>query len=133
MDSDDVRRRRHTQFVWLHRERFGSNAAALARALGKDAPYVRFRLHPEKPGGRWIGERLAREIELKLDLGDRWMDGPADGLHSALDDWRLQASARSQRVIDQLTLLARKNELSDADWALIEDLAARFRKKEPPK
>lgn len=51
------------------------------------------------------------------------------GLEQALTDWRLQASTRSAQVIDQLTLLARKNELRDEDWQLIEQIAARFRKR----
>lgn len=48
---------------------------------------------------------------------------------AALQDWRLQASARSQKVIDQLTLLAKKNKLRDEDWELIEQLVLRFTQK----
>ncbi|MGV8823987.1 helix-turn-helix domain-containing protein [Methylibium petroleiphilum] len=49
------------------------------------------------------------------------------GLSVALQDWRLKASPRSLAVIDQLTLLAKKNQLKDDDWLLIEQLAARFK------
>lgn len=48
---------------------------------------------------------------------------------AALNDWRLRASARSVAVIDMLTALAKKNELRDEDWQLIEDLAARLHKR----
>jgi hypothetical protein len=75
MDDEDVRRTRHSRLMQLYKERFEENAAALARALGKEPAFIRFRLQPEKPGGRWIGEKLAREIEQKLELPDRWMDG----------------------------------------------------------
>ena len=53
----------------------------------------------------------------------------APDLAAALNDWRLQASARSQAVIDQLTMLAQKNALRDEDWELIEQMAARFLKR----
>ena len=46
----------------------------------------------------------------------------------ALADWRTIASPRSAQVIDNLSLLAKKNELRDEDWVLLEQLAARFRK-----
>jgi hypothetical protein len=44
----------------------------------------------------------------------------------ALQDWRLKASSKSQEVIDQLTLLAKKNKLRDEDWLLIEQMVQRF-------
>lgn len=46
-----------------------------------------------------------------------------------LDSWRLQASSRSQQVIDNLILLAQKNELREDDWDLIEHMAARMRRR----
>lgn len=52
--------------VW--QSRFGGNINALARAIEKDRNQVRVTLHPDKPGGRWIGEELAREIEAALKL-----------------------------------------------------------------
>ena len=45
---------------------------------------------------------------------------------SGLENWRLQASSKSQEVIDQLTLLAKKNKLRDEDWLLIEQMVQRF-------
>lgn len=50
-------------------------------------------------------------------------------LHNALEDWRLQASARSLVAIDLLTAAAKKNKLRDEDWHLIEQLALRFSQK----
>lgn len=56
-----------------------------------------------------------------------WLGG--DEIVSALEDWRLQASSRSQAVIDSLTLLAKKNKLRDEDWLLIEQMVRRFAQK----
>ena len=53
----------------------------------------------------------------------------SEELVSALEDWRLQASSRSQAVIDTLTLLAKKNKLRDEDWLLIEQMVQRFAQK----
>lgn len=53
-------------------------------------------------------------------------DFAAEHIVSALQDWRLQASSKSQEVIDQLTLLAKKNKLRDEDWLLIEQMVQRF-------
>lgn len=83
--------------------------------------------------------RLAAEIErLHQALGEGVgvagrVDAPTDAgrqhsaAEAALSDWRLKASARSREVIDTLILLAQRNQLSDDDWSLIEQLAARFR------
>lgn len=62
-----------------------------------------------------------------------WLGAEAEpdnaSLMDALQDWRLQASTRSVAVIDQLTLLAKKNKLQEADWLLIEQLVQRFSQK----
>jgi len=60
-----------------------------------------------------------------------WLDAESDGASNssllvALQDWRLQASSKSQEVIDNLTLLAKKNKLRDEDWQLIEQMVIRF-------
>lgn len=49
-----------------------------------------------------------------------------EALISNLQDWRLQASSKSQEVIDNLTLLAKKNKLRDEDWQLIDQMVHRF-------
>lgn len=87
---------------------------------------------------------LARQIEKKLGLPTGELDKPLppfdedelfgteqanQSLVNNLQDWRLQASSKSQEVIDQLTLLAKKNMLGDADWLLIEQITHRFVKK----
>lgn len=48
-------------------------------------------------------------------------------IEETFSDWRLQASPRSLETINKLALLAQKNELSDEDWKLIDQLASRFR------
>lgn len=61
----------------LHRllaSRFNGVIARFAEGIGKDANQARFILYPEKPGGRWLGERLARQIERKLGLPDGYLD-----------------------------------------------------------
>lgn len=55
--------------------------------------------------------------------------GTTDDLLHNLQDWRLQASSKSQEVLDQLTLLAKKNMLRDEDWQLIEQITRRFMRK----
>lgn len=72
-----------------------------------------------------ISPRLAEEVKA---AASRTNTGDA-ALVSKLEDWRLQASDRSQKVIDQLTLLAKKNKLGEDDWILIEQLVQRFSQK----
>lgn len=59
-----------------------------------------------------------------------WLDAdtdtPSDDLLNALQDWRLQASSKSQEVIDSLILLAKKNKLRDEDWQAIDTMVLRF-------
>ena len=58
--------------IW--QDRFNGKIAALARALGSSANQVRFYLNPEKPGGRWMGEDFARDIERILGLERNYLD-----------------------------------------------------------
>ena len=67
--------------------RFKGVKSALARSLDKDVNQTRFILHPEKAGGRWIGEKQAREIEGSLGIDKGWLDIDHD-----LDDKELQSS-----------------------------------------
>lgn len=68
-----------------------------------------------------------RPLAWWLDLGaDAGSTGAQEKLVTALQDWRQLASSRSQEVIDQLTLLARRNALTDDDWKLVEQLVRRF-------
>jgi hypothetical protein len=75
METQDIRLAR---FRLLWERDYGKNIAALARAIKKDKNQVRFYLNPEKPGGRWMGEDMAREIEITLNLGTGWMDRESD-------------------------------------------------------
>lgn len=62
-----------------------------------------------------------------LDASDTAPPPASDNLLlTNLQDWRLQASPKSQEVIDQLTLLAKKNKLRDEDWLLIQQMTRRF-------
>lgn len=54
---------------------------------------------------------------------------PTSHIQQVLNDWRLQASSRSQQVLDNLILLAKKNELRDEDWQLIEQMATNMRRR----
>jgi hypothetical protein len=72
-----------------------------------------------------ISPRLAADV---LDASHLTLQS-GEHLVSALEDWRLQASSRSQAVIDTLTLLAKKNKLRDEDWLLIEQMVQRFAQK----
>lgn len=73
---DDVRKIRLDNLRSILQNRFNGVIAELARAIGKDANYTRFILNPEKAGGRWIGEKIARDIEGKLRLSANWLDIP---------------------------------------------------------
>lgn len=72
-----------------------------------------------------ISPRLAKEVKQASTLTQQ--DTP--NLIDSFQDWRLQASTRSIQVIDQLTLLAKKNKLKEEDWQLIEQLVQRFSQK----
>lgn len=85
--------------------------------------------------GRISKDRLPKLAEWSGRPLDWWLaaddhdesieDGPA--LIKTLQSWRMQASHRSQKVIDQLCVLAQKNALRDEDWILIEQMVKRLR------
>lgn len=105
---------------------------AVADAFGVKPPSVK----DWQAFGRIHKKHLGRLVEYFRDVvpPEHWGMGPGEqtgsaDLAKALGDWRLEASARSQAVIDQLTVLAKKNALRDEDWELIEQMAARFLKR----
>lgn len=126
-----------------------------AKALEQKAGYGRYSYWRDllEDETKSFGEKAARKVEAGLGLPDGWLDqderdavqsvakqiparvsapAPAESeqqLLVALEDWRLKASSRSQQVLDNLILLAQKNELRDEDWLLIEQMAARMRRK----
>lgn len=59
-----------------------------------------------------------------------WLDAETDPsnptLTGALSDWRLQASTRSQKVIDQLSSFAQHHALQDEDWLVLQAMAQRL-------
>lgn len=72
-----------------------------------------------------ISPRLALEVEQASQY--KTADSAQVGnLIANLQDWRLQASSKSQEVIDTLTLLAKKNKLRDEDWQAIDTMVLRF-------
>jgi hypothetical protein len=73
MDTKQVRLENLRQ---LWRDRFDGNIAAMARAVSVSSNQMRFYLNPEKPGGRWMGEEFARNIEHILELPRGWLDRP---------------------------------------------------------
>jgi len=82
---------------------------------------------------RGVGPRLREKLSSAypewLVSGSPRGGTSTESLIDTLQDWRLQASSKSQEVIDQLTLLAKKNMLGDEDWLLIEQLLHRMVRK----
>lgn len=94
-------------------------AAATAYARGFGVPISR------------ISKRLATLVQGAQDVATTsevtGHNNEDERLLGALKDWRLQASTRSQAVIDRLCVLAQKNALREEDWQLIEQLVERLR------
>ena len=90
---------------------------------------------------RRLGDDAARRIEKALGLPRGWMDSlssvdtaqPSPGapisMTEALSSIRNLASPRSQMTIDRLVAADRAGELADEDWALIDAIVARIRKR----
>ncbi len=58
------------------RELAGTNQAALARRIGRSQSFLNSLLNDEKKS---FGEKLARDIEHRLQLYPGWLDRPEDG------------------------------------------------------
>ena len=122
MDFEDIAEYRRAKLQAFLDLKFEGKKAALGRALGyKDGAFVGQMLRGERP----ISEKTVDQIQA-LSGGRGWFE---QGLVQTLEDWRLKASSKSQEVIDQLTLLAKKNMLRDEDWQLIEQMIQRFVRK----
>lgn len=80
--------------------------------------------------GRFDKKHLPKLAQLTGRPLAWWLDADSDlstgELIKALSDWRSQASARSQYVIDQLSSLAQLNALQDEDWLLLQAMAQRL-------
>lgn len=60
---------------------FGGVVARFARAVDKSANHMRVVLNPDKPGGRSIGEALARQLEDRLGLPGNVLDIEDENLY----------------------------------------------------
>ena len=83
--------------------------------------------------GRFDKKHLPKLAKLTNRPLSWWLDDESEITNQSiledLQDWRLVASSRSTQVIDQLTLLAKKNKLREEDWQLLEQLVQRFSQK----
>ena len=102
METKQIRLERFRE-IW--RSQFNGNIAALARALGSSANQVRFYLNPDKPGGRWMGEDFARDIERILNLPRNYLDDASDSMTPA--DVAAAFENGSAGKQEALTLLAK--------------------------
>ena len=67
----------------------------------------------------WSGKSLSWWLEMEPEqVSDELIESP--------QDWRLQASTRSQNVIDQLSSFAQHQALQDEDWLLLQAMAQRL-------
>lgn len=75
---EDVFTKRQKALKQLLQTRFANNQRRLAEALGKSPTYVNFLLaDPELPHHKNLGERLAREFEIRLGLMSGSLDSAA--------------------------------------------------------
>lgn len=74
-----------------------------------------------------LAEWSGRPLSWWLDAEESAAQHPDQALLDTLQGWRFKASSRSQKVIDQLCVLAQKNALRDEDWNLIEQMVKRLR------
>lgn len=102
METKQIRLEKFRE-IW--QRQFGGNIAALARALDSSANQVRFYLNPEKPGGRWMGEEFARDIERILNLPRGYLDNSGDTMTPA--DVAAAFESGSAGKQEALTLLAK--------------------------
>lgn len=137
-DIDDVRRAN----LKLLEIEAGSTTAAAAAAGMSVAQFSNLRdgAKDSKTGKpRGMRKTTARKIEEGHGKPAGWLD--TDHEIQSIDDgqdtektlavmrsWRLKASPRSQRVIDQLMLQAQLGTLGEDDWKLIEQVVQRLKK-----
>lgn len=105
--NKDVRHIRTANLRKILKERYDGNIAAMARATKMDRNQVRFILYPEKPGGRLVGEKLARKLEIELMLQAKQLDHdpndesfPAEVDHELMNLVRRLTTDKRQAVID---------------------------------
>lgn len=74
---DEIKQIRLANLKTLLEQKFAGSQARMADATERNPAQIRAILNPHSVGGRWIGEKVARDIELKLELAPGWMDEPA--------------------------------------------------------
>jgi hypothetical protein len=72
----DVFETRRLNVVAYIEEKFGGNRAAFCRATGKNPNLINLVLTDNPDYRRNIGEKLARDIEVKASLPSGWLDAP---------------------------------------------------------
>lgn len=96
---------RHENLCWLLKHQFNGVQARLAVAVGRDPNQVRVLLRPQGPGGRWMGEKVARDIERRLGLPANRMDvlnGVTGSFDASLTPAQLQLKESVDRCLSQL-------------------------------
>lgn len=81
LPSMDIQRIRLRNLTFILERNFGGVIARLARAVDKSPNHMRVIFHPEKPGGRSIGEHLARQLEERLGLPRSVLDIEDENLY----------------------------------------------------
>ena len=74
---EEIKQIRLNNLKTLLNQRFAGSQARMAEATERNPAQIRAILNPLGIGGRWIGEKVARDIEVKLGLVTGWMDVPA--------------------------------------------------------
>jgi SOS-response transcriptional repressor LexA len=72
----DVSETRRLNLIEHIANNFAGNRAAFSRATGKNPNLINLVLSSNKDYARAIGEKLARDIEIKSNLPKGWMDSP---------------------------------------------------------
>lgn len=110
--------------------KFGGVKASLARGIKKDVNQTRFLLHPEKSGGRWLGEKQAREIEAVLKLDSGWLDinrsEEGDDTVSGINDDITGLTVMQSKILALIDVLPQSEQLKLLDE--IKDRANYFKK-----
>lgn len=82
---EEIKQIRLSNLKTLLSERFGGSQARMADATEREPAQIRSILNPLGIGGRWIGEKIARDIEVKLGLANGWIDVPAYARNTEID------------------------------------------------
>jgi hypothetical protein len=87
----------------IFESRFDAKTTQLAKALDMQRDQARGLVAPDRPGGRWLGEDLAREVEKRLGLPEMYLD-QADPSNQTL--LRIKTESELLQEADQKAVLA---------------------------